>query len=255
MLILGIVGSPRQDGRTNALVGAALEGAASAGAQTHTVYLADYAIRPFTGSGGSSQALTYCPAELSALCEEAAGLVLGAPVYYGDISGLAKDFMDTVRIPNENGKPALGTAIAGGSGKGLLSGVQSIYHWFYHRQMRAIDPTPASRFNMEEALRDLRASGALLASLARDPRPFPGEGREDRWADVLAHYATLPYLDRDPVDEFVLLATQLIAKAAGDKAEQAKAELLQALGLMQAGNRAQAGRHAVRAYELLYYSG
>jgi hypothetical protein len=34
--------------------------------------------------------------------------------------------MDSVRINNSNGKPALGFAIAGGSGKGLISGVQSI---------------------------------------------------------------------------------------------------------------------------------
>ena len=255
MLVLGIVGSPRKDGRTNQLVGAALEGAASVGAQVQAAYLVDYAIRSFTGSGGSSQALTYCPAELSALCAQADALVVGAPVYYGDINGLTKDFMDTVRIPNENGKPALGISIAGGSGKGLLSGVQSIYHWFYHRQMRAIDPTPVSRFSLAQALEGLRASGARLAELARHPQPFPGAGREDRWADVLAHYATLPYLDRGPVDEFVLLASQLIAAASGAQAELARTELLQALGLLQAGDRAQAGRHAVKAYELLYYAG
>lgn len=255
MCILGIVGSPRKDGRTNTLLDAALAGAASAGASTHKVYLVDYNVRPFTGTGGSEQATRYCPEALSALCEEAAGIVLGAPVYYGDINGLTKDFMDTVRISNANGKPALGFAIAGGSGKGLLSGVQSIYHWFYHRQMRAIDPTPVSRFNMAEALESLRASGARLAEMARQIVPFPGQERESRWAEVLAHYATLEYLNRDMVDEFLMLAEQLVHTASGEKLAQAKAELEQALTSVARGERAEAGRHAVAAYQLLYYGG
>ena len=255
MLVLGIVGSPRKNGRTSELIDAALEGAASSGAEVSKTYLVDYPLRPFIGGGGSDQAKTYCPDELSKLCEQADAIALGAPVYYGDINGLTKDFMDTVRIPNENGKPAMGFSIAGGSGKGLLSGVQSIYHWFYHRQMRAIDPTPVSRFNLEEALEGLKASGTRLAGMAQNPQAFPGQGREDRWADVLAHYATLPYLRRGPVDEFVLLAGQLVRRSSGEAAQQAQAELVQALAMIQSGDRAEGGRHAVRAYELLYRSG
>ena len=255
MFVLGIVGSPRKNGRTSALIDAALEGAASNGASTQKVTLVDYEVRPFTGTGGSGQAETYCPKALSRLCEKADAIVLGAPVYYGDINGLTKDFMDTVRIANSNGKPALGFAIAGGSGKGLISGVQSIYHFFYHRQVRAIDPTPVSRFNMPTALCDLQASGARLVDLAGEQQPFPGERKNDRWADVLAYYATLPYFDCDPVDEFVMLAEQLVAVSKGEKAEQAQAELDHALVLIDEGKRSDAGRHAVRAYELLYFAG
>jgi multimeric flavodoxin WrbA len=252
---LGIVGSPRRNGRTNTLIDAALEGAASNEARIQKIYLVDYDVRAFTGSGGSAEAHTVCPAELSDLCEEADAIVLGAPVYFGDINGLAKDFMDIVRIANANGKPALGFAIAGGSGKGLISGVQSIYHWFYHRQMRAIDPTPVSRFNMEAASSSLRESGDRLVDLARHKRPFPGERNDDRWADVLAYYATLNYFNSGPVEEFVLLAQQLIGISTGDAAARAQAELIQALALIEAGDRSAGARHAVRAYELLYFTG
>ena len=172
MLILGIVGSPRKNGRTHTLVDAALGGAAQGGAETEKLYLIDYAIKPFTGSGGSEEGVRFCPSELSERCEAADAIVLGAPVYYGDINGLTKDFMDSVRIGNSNGKPALGFAIAGGSGKGLISGVQSIYHWFYHRQVRAIDPTPVSRFNMAEAL---EGSQAVMF----DAEEEQGEAEED----------------------------------------------------------------------------
>jgi len=255
MLVLGIVGSPRKNGRTNTLIDTALSGASAAGAQTQKVYLADHKVRPFTGEGGSAEANAYCPPELSALCEQADALIVGAPVYYGDINGLTKDWMDSVRIANSNGKPALGFAIAGGSGKGLISGVQSIYHWFYHRQVRAIDPTPVSRFNMQAAIDSLYTSGARLVDMARNIEPFPGAGREDRWADVLAYYATLPYFDQDPVDEFLMLAEQLISISAGDRVTAAQAELDRALALVTKGQRSEAGRHAVRAYELLYFAG
>jgi multimeric flavodoxin WrbA len=259
MLILGIVGSPRKDGRTNALIDAALQGARGAGADTRTLYLVDHDIKPFTGRGDATAAQSFCPEAVSAACEEADALVLGAPVYFGDINGLTKDFMDTVRIGNENGKPALGTAIAGGSGKGLLSGVQSIYHWFYHRQMRAIDPTPVTRFNWDSALESLRASGASLVDAVNGAQPFPGERRNDRWAHVLAHYATLPHFRADPVDEFVLLAEQLVENTAAreeadeDDVMQARADLAEAQALAAAGERAEAGRYAVAAYERLYF--
>ena len=59
MLILGIVGSPRKEGRTNTLIDAALEGAAQGGAETQKLYLVDYAIKPFTGSGGAEQGSSY----------------------------------------------------------------------------------------------------------------------------------------------------------------------------------------------------
>jgi hypothetical protein len=52
-----------------------------------------------------------------------------------------------------------------------------------------------------------------------------------------------------------MLAGQLIRISTGDEAEQAQAELDRALALIDEGQRSEAGRHAVRAYELLYYAG
>ena len=173
MLVLGIVGSPRRNERTNRLIDAALTGANSRGVETRKIYLVDYDVKQYRGSGGAAEAIKYCPEELSGLCEEADAIALGAPVYWGDINGLTKDFMDTVRISNCSSKPALGIAIAGGTGKGLLSGVQSIYHFFFHKQMKAIDPTPVSRFNLEETIDKLKVSGAKLADLAKEKNPAP----------------------------------------------------------------------------------
>lgn len=251
MFVLGIVGSGRKNGRTAELMAAALNGAEAQGARTQKVYLADYELRYHLGVAAEEK--PYCPHALAELCEEADALVLGSPVYYGDISGLTRSFMDSAPISNSNGKLALGFAIAGGSGKGLLSGIQSIYHYFYHRQMRAIDPTPVSRFNMDAALASLQESGASLVELFSTIEPFPGEARDDRWADVLAYYAALPYFDAGPVDEFVMLAEQLIRISDGPGLAKAKAALGQALDLIREGEPSRAAPYAVRAYEILYF--
>ncbi len=250
MFVLGVVGSGRKNGRTAELMAAALGGVKAQGARTQKVYLADYELRYHLGV--AAQGAPYCPAALADLCEDADAIVLGSPVYYGDINGLTRSFMDSVPIPNSNGKPALGFAIAGGSGKGLLSGVQSIYHYFYHRQMRAIDPTPVSRFNLDAALASLRESGAALVAMCETVEPFPGAARDDRWADVLAYYATLPHFNAGPVDEFVMLAEQLIRISEGPVVMEAKAALDQALDWIQEGEPNRAAPYAVRAYEMLY---
>jgi multimeric flavodoxin WrbA len=251
MFVLGIVGSGRKNGRTAELMEAALDGAEAQGARTQQIYLADYELRYHLGV--AAEGAPYCPNTLADLCAEAEAIVLGSPVYYGDINGLTRSFMDSVPLPNANGKPALGFAIAGGSGKGLLSGVQSIYHFFYHRQMRAIDPTPVSRFNMEAARGSLHESGAALVERFGTVAPFPGEARSDRWADVLAYYASLPYFTAGPVDEFVMLAEQLIRISEGPEVAKAKAALGQALDLIREGEPSRAAPYAVRAYEMLYF--
>ena len=43
-IVLGLVGSPNQEGRTNDLVTAALEGAARAGAGTELVQMSDHVV-------------------------------------------------------------------------------------------------------------------------------------------------------------------------------------------------------------------
>jgi len=238
-LILGIVGSPRRNGLTNRLVERALEGAASTGATVQKVFLADYDIRPY------SEEQERAPEQLSRLCEEADAIVLGAPVYWGDINGLTKDFMDTVRISNGNGKWALGISVAGGTGKGLVSAIQSMYHFFYHRQFRGIEPTPVSRFNFEEALQNLYASGRRLAELSRVKKPFRD------LADVIEHHQGLPYIGYDFVEEILLLAEQLLRTAKNPEA--ARAEYERAKALVGQGKRREAVAYAVKAYTTLYY--
>jgi len=240
-MILGIVGSPRKGRLTDQLVTKALEGAKSKGPETKKVYLIDFNIKFYVEEGKG------CPNELSELCEKANAIILGTPIYYGDINGLTKDFMDSVRISNANGKYALGISIAGGTGKGLCSGIQSIYHFFYHRQLRGIDPTPVSRFNFEKALQKLFQSGMKLADLAKEKKPF-----DDLW-DRIEFYEKLDYMNYKFLDEILLLAKQLIETSKKEELPNAKEEYEIAESLVTQGKRIKAVRHAVKAYDMLYY--
>jgi NAD(P)H-dependent FMN reductase len=240
-MIMGIVGSPRKRGLTDQLVTGALEGAKSAGLETEKVHLADFEV-PFYSEEAK------CPQELSEMCEGANALVIGAPVYYGDISGLTKDFMDTVSISNANGKHGLGISIAGGTGKGLCLAVQSIYSFFYHRQIRGIDPTPVSRFNFKKIQERLYASGKKLAELSQEAKPF-----QNLW-DRIEHYEKLPYLKHTFLDEILLLVEQLIGISANKPAlAKAKQEYEIAKSLINQGKRLDSVKHAVKAYDTLYF--
>jgi len=240
-MILGIVGSPRKGQLTDQLVTRTLEGAGSTGAQTEKVYLVDFEV-PFYTEEAS------CAEQLSRLCEKADALVIGTPVYYGDLNGLTKDFMDTVRISNANGKYGLGISVAGGTGKGLCLAVQSIYSFFYHRQMRGIDPTPVSRFNFEKVRETLYHSGQKLAKVCRKNEPF-----ENLW-DRIEHYEKLSYLKYTFLDEIFFLAEQLMEISENKSTlPKARKEYKIAKSLLKQGKRVESVRHAVAAYDILYF--
>lgn len=240
-MFLGLVGSPRKNRLTDQLVSKALERAESTGIETKKVYLADFDIKFYVEEGMG------CPKRLSEMCEEADVIILGAPVYWGDINGLTKDFMDSVELQSANGKWALGIAVAGGTGKGLSSGIQSIYHFFYHRQLRGIDPTPVSRFNFNRALESVHESGRKLVELSKEKVPF--KNLQDR----IEYYEKLEYMNNTPLDEIMLLAEQLIDISKGEKRQKAEKEYLMAQSLIIKQKREEAVRHAVKSYEILYY--
>jgi len=247
MKVLGIVGSPHKDGRTNRLVTRALEGSQKAGAQTEIIYLVDYEI-PQWSEGGKR-----APEELSEIVDGSDAYVLGAPVYYLDVNGLTKDFMDVASMPNSNGKPALGISVAGGTGKGLTSALKSIYYFFFCKGLRGMSPLPVSRFNFDKALGKACNSGKELARLSR--RPFGEAKREWNLTERISYYFGLPFMNYDVVDEILLLAEQLmeISRSKGLNIEEAEMEYRKAKELIEQRRKAESIKHAVKAYETLYY--
>jgi multimeric flavodoxin WrbA len=243
MKILGIVCSPHKDDRTNKLVTKAIEGSEEAGGQTEILYLTDYDIPQW------SEGHKIAPSGLSEIVDRADAYVLGAPVYYLDVNGLAKDFMDVVSMPNSSGKPALGIAVAGGTGKGLTSALKSIYYFFFCKEMRGINPLPVSRFNFDKSLKEAYDSGILLVKLSEDRKPFIN------LTDRIAYHHSLRFMNCDIVDEILLLAEQLLEISVEKEAEieKAKTEYEKARRLIEQGRKVESIKHAVKAYETLYY--
>jgi len=258
MLILGIVGSPHKDGLTNRLVQSALAGAQEGGAETQVLYAIDYGIDYCLACGGpcwERQECRFVPEakEVSERVTAADGLVLGAPVYFWQVNALTACLMDHIRMPGRlvlsarpHGRPALGIAIAGGSGTGLVAAVQSLYKYLQIWGYRALQPLPVSRFNLEAAVEQAGEQGRRMAALPA--QPFADLG------DILAHYAGLPFLRWDTVDEIHYLAALIEEHLTESEANQEafarlRQERAEASRLLEAGDRQAAAHHVARAYQ------
>ena len=98
MKIIAFIGSPRKGGNTDRLVGEILAGAAEAGHQTEKIYLTDYALTPIDPVYGDELDWTDPRQDVAdALIDkivEADVIILGSPVYWYNVSGLMKLFID-----------------------------------------------------------------------------------------------------------------------------------------------------------------
>lgn len=118
IFILGVNGSPHADGITAQLLNLVLDGAKLAGAQTQLIHLARLRMLPAPGHFSVNrhvEVLEHMPADdLTALYPQilrADGLVLATPVYWANMSGLMKTFIDRL-TPLENRQPGLKGKIA-----------------------------------------------------------------------------------------------------------------------------------------------
>jgi len=212
-VVLGVVGSPNPDGRTNRLVKAALEGAAMAGAATELVQMSEHVVAackdclPWVCA--EKQKCTYDDQAFELLSEKvlnAGALILGTPVYWWDTSAMVKFFILKMfrvhaRSAPLQGLPAFGISIAGGTGNGLVSGLRPVYHFFQVMQMRALDPVPATRFNFAEAENRAKEMAGRIAAMRHKRHPFAGLEERLLW------YDQLPYLGLSRAEERRLLAS------------------------------------------------
>ena len=100
MNIIGIVASPRKEGNTAFIIDKILEGARKQGAETQTWHFSDLDIKPCIGclcchkDGAQGCVINDDMQELYVAIENADAIVLGSPVYMGQMSGQAKIFTD-----------------------------------------------------------------------------------------------------------------------------------------------------------------
>jgi multimeric flavodoxin WrbA len=99
MKIIGFSASPRKEGNTAFIVNKILEGAKEQGAETEYFNSSDLDIKPCQGCCGCIQGDNGCVVnddmqKIYDALEHADALVLGSPVYMGQMSGQAKIFTD-----------------------------------------------------------------------------------------------------------------------------------------------------------------
>jgi multimeric flavodoxin WrbA len=253
--VLGFVGSPNPDGRTNRLVKAALEGAAMAGATTELVQMSKHVVE------GCKDCLPWVCAEnqkctyedeafeiLSTKVLNCGALILGTPVYWWDTSAMVKYFILKMfrvfaRSAPLQGLPAFGISIAGGTGNGLVSGLRPVYHFFQVMQMRALEPLPATRFNFGEAEKRAKEMGSRIAAMRHERHPFAGLEERLLW------YDQLPYLGLSRAEERRLLASLTGLALPVDRSAAVTSSLARANVLAAAGDRMSSLTEITKSYE------
>jgi len=253
--VLGLVGSPNRDGRTYQMVTAALEGASRAGARVELVQMADHVVEAckdcLPWECKDTLKCAYPDAAFEYLSEKllhCGALVLGAPIYWWDTTGMVKFlilkmFRVYARSAPLAGLPAVGIGIAGGTGNGLVSGLRPVYHFFQMLQMRALEPLPVTRFNWGAALARAGELGATLATMAGSRHPFAGVEERLLWYDAL------PYLSLNRAGERRLLADLTTAALPEDADPAISRGLAKADALAARGDHLRALQEITRAYE------
>lgn len=99
--VVGIVGSPRENGNTEFMVKTALDEVSRHGIETEMITLHDKKINYCTGCD-ACKSTNKCVInddmqELTIKIKDADGIIMSSPVYFGDMTGLAKNFIDRLR--------------------------------------------------------------------------------------------------------------------------------------------------------------
>ncbi|MGI6465107.1 MAG: flavodoxin family protein [Methanobacterium sp.] len=99
--IIGIIGSPRKGGNTEIYVKKALESAQNAGAETEIINLATAEIEPCTACDickSTGECAIYDDmVEIGKKLQEAHGVIIASPVYFGSVTAQTKIFIDRSR--------------------------------------------------------------------------------------------------------------------------------------------------------------
>jgi len=253
-IVLGLVGSPNKTGRTNELVCAALEGARSEGAAIELIQMSDCVVgackdcMPWVCN--TNQKCTYNDKNFELLSKkvlDCGALVIGTPVYWGDTTGMVRYFfLKMYRVFAGSGQlkglPALGIAIAGGSGNGLTTGLKPLYHFYRTMQMRAIEPLPATRFDFNRAMNEANLSGHRLAQMMPHRSPF--KSSEECWLS----YGAMPYIGENRAIERRLLAAIAYEAVPKERRKEIDGDLVHTDILIAAGQHLEAMIEVTRVY-------
>jgi multimeric flavodoxin WrbA len=252
--ILGLVGSPNKDGRTYELVNAVLAGAASVGTATELVQMSDCVVGPchdcLPWVCEANLKCSYEDPNFTLLSEKilnCGALVLGTPVYLGETSAMVKYlFLKMTRVFTLSGKlnglPALGISMAGMSGNGLITALNPVYHFFRIMRMRAIEPLPSTRFNLEKSKKAAEILGQRLANMLTDRVPFKSPEEGERW------YENMYFVGERRAEERRLMAAIAYDAIPVERKKEVDGKLVQTSILKKIGQSEDAANEVKKVY-------
>jgi multimeric flavodoxin WrbA len=178
MKVLLISASPNTDGLTAACAAAAAEGVRLAGGEMDEARLNDMNIemcRACDDGWGGCRSEHCCDTDddfqgLHQRVLAADAYILVTPVYWGEMSEVAKAFTDRLRrceatLGAESrlaNKPVIAVAAAGGSGGGMITCLASMERWIQHVRARTFDLIPVNRWTREYKLAAIREAGRTM---------------------------------------------------------------------------------------------
>ena len=107
--IIAINGSPRKNWNTAIMLQSALEGANANGAETELINLYDYEYKGCVSclvckrKGSKANGLCVYKDALTTIlekCKEADAIILGSPIYFGDVTGMMRSFLERFLFPS-----------------------------------------------------------------------------------------------------------------------------------------------------------
>ncbi len=179
MKVIAVCGSARKNGNTEALLGAALDGARKAGAKTELITLCDKSIKMCDGC-------CYCDtakkchikddmAKVFAKLLSTDAIIFGTPCYWDNMSGLLKNFFDRMNAfcidRPLNGKKAGIVAVSGGGKEhadhaiGAVRRFTEAQKMHFAASMGAKAYKPGEIKNDAKKMADARALGEAVARM------------------------------------------------------------------------------------------
>jgi len=177
MKVIAVQSSPNLDGLTSSLARSVLRGAEAEGGETELVHLNGLELKPCIACEGGwgrcrREGVCILKDDFETLREkvaEADALVFATPVYFGDLSESAKNFLDRLRRTEAfsgrnsfTGKKAIGIASAGGSGRGAVQALLNLEKYLRTLRFEIYDLVPATRFTKDHKREMLENAGRRL---------------------------------------------------------------------------------------------
>jgi multimeric flavodoxin WrbA len=185
--ILAINGSHRKGKNTALMLRTVLEEAAALGAATELLELVDFNIRPCRACNKCLRQ-PKCAIEdddMAAIGEKmlaADGIVLGSPVYWANVTGLMKDFMDRTRWMHMTQNMLAGKVGAAVTHAGLRNGGQELALAIMERFLRAQGLLVVDDRAPDGPIYTAGAAGTMFESIRGDEVTWKKSVAEDELA-------------------------------------------------------------------------